>query len=113
MKRITAKYRKRLALVAAGLVLTIVSAGRAGDRQHAATANCSRADSGTASVTIDPVGHLAFVAETAPDNVGTYVIDPSTGSLRAFANTRDADKPWQLISSVDPLRKVPAIRNGR
>ena len=38
-----------------------------------------------ASVTIDPVGHFAFVANFNSDDVTSYQIDPATGSLRAVA----------------------------
>jgi 6-phosphogluconolactonase (cycloisomerase 2 family) len=40
-----------------------------------------------ASVTIDPVGHFAFVANMNSDDVTSYGIDPATGSLRAIAPT--------------------------
>jgi 6-phosphogluconolactonase (cycloisomerase 2 family) len=37
------------------------------------------------SVTIDPVGHFAFVANLDSDDVSSYQIDPATGSLRAVS----------------------------
>ena len=43
-----------------------------------------------ASVTIDPVGHFAFVANFNSDDVTSYQIDPATGSLRAVAQPNSA-----------------------
>jgi len=68
------------------------------------------AGSGPISITIDPLGKFAYVANLYSKDVSTYIIDPSTGVLTALGKTALGAAAWSI--TVDPSGRFAYLANS-
>jgi hypothetical protein len=68
------------------------------------------AGGGPYSVTVDPTGKFAYVANYVSNNVSAYTINPTTGALTAGTAVAAGTGPWSV--TVDPTGKFAYVANS-